>query len=158
MIVFADDMGYGDVGCFGDKGIRTPNIDRMAKEGVRFTDFYVAQAVCSASRTALLTGCYPNGVGILGALGPASRIRHQRSRDDHRRHAQDEGLRHGHLRQVAPRASSRSSCRRGTASTSTSACPTRTTCGRTTRQPRFPDLPLIEGEKTIAAEPRPDAS
>jgi arylsulfatase A len=73
VIVFADDMGYGDLGCFGNKVIRTPNIDRMAAEGIRFTDFYVAQAVCSASRTALLTGCYPNRLGILGALGPASR-------------------------------------------------------------------------------------
>jgi arylsulfatase A-like enzyme len=70
VIVFADDLGYGDIGCFGNKSIRTPNIDRLATEGVRFTDFYVAQAVCSASRTALLTGCYPNRVGILGALGP----------------------------------------------------------------------------------------
>jgi arylsulfatase A len=74
VIVFADDLGYADVGCFGNKSIRTPNIDRIAAEGVRFTDFYVAQAVCSASRTALLTGSYPNRVGILGALGPASRI------------------------------------------------------------------------------------
>lgn len=73
VIVFADDMGYGDLGCFGNKVIRTPNIDRMAADGIRFTDFYVAQAVCSASRTALLTGCYPNRLGILGALGPASR-------------------------------------------------------------------------------------
>ena len=53
---------------------RTPNLDRMAAEGMRFTDFYVAQAVCSASRTALLTGCYPNRVGILGALGPQPQI------------------------------------------------------------------------------------
>ena len=73
VIVFADDLGYGDVGCFGNTVIRTPNIDRIAAEGVKFTDFYVAQAVCSASRTALLTGCYPNRVGILGALGPASK-------------------------------------------------------------------------------------
>ena len=72
VIVFTDDLGYADVGCFGAKGYETPNIDRLAKEGVRFTDFYVAQAVCSASRTALLTGCYPNRLGILGALGPAS--------------------------------------------------------------------------------------
>jgi arylsulfatase A-like enzyme len=70
VIVYADDLGYADVGCFGGKGYTTPNIDRLAAEGVRFTDFYVAQAVCSASRTALLTGCYPNRVGILGALGP----------------------------------------------------------------------------------------
>ena len=72
VIVFADDLGYADIGCFGAAKIRTPNIDRLAAEGVRFTDFYVAQAVCSASRTALLTGCYPNRVGILGALGPRS--------------------------------------------------------------------------------------
>jgi arylsulfatase A-like enzyme len=69
VIVYCDDLGYADVGCFGGK-IPTPNIDRLAKEGRRFTNFYVAQAVCSASRTALLTGCYPNRIGILGALGP----------------------------------------------------------------------------------------
>jgi arylsulfatase A-like enzyme len=74
VVVYADDLGYGDIGCFGAKGYTTPNLDRMAAEGVRFTSFCVAQAVCSASRTALLTGCYPNRVGILGALGPASRI------------------------------------------------------------------------------------
>jgi arylsulfatase A len=74
VIVFADDLGYGDLGCYGAKGYTTPNLDRLAKEGVKFTDFYAAQAVCSASRAALLTGCYPNRVGILGALGPASKI------------------------------------------------------------------------------------
>jgi arylsulfatase A-like enzyme len=72
VIIYCDDLGYGDVGCFGATGYETPAIDRLAKEGMRFTDFYVAQAVCSASRTALLTGCYPNRVGILGALGPTS--------------------------------------------------------------------------------------
>src|SRR5262249_8699393 len=74
VIILTDDQGYADVGCFGARGFRTPNLDRMAREGVRFTDFYVAQAVCSASRTALLTGCYPNRVGILAALGPASKV------------------------------------------------------------------------------------
>jgi arylsulfatase A len=74
VILFADDQGYGDLGCFGSPDIETPNIDRMAREGVRFTDFYVAQAVCSASRAALLTGCYPNRVGIQGALGPHSKV------------------------------------------------------------------------------------
>ncbi len=72
VIIFTDDQGYSDVGCYGAKGFQTPNLDRMAAEGVRFTDFYVAQAVCSASRTALLTGCYPNRLGILGALNPKS--------------------------------------------------------------------------------------
>jgi len=73
VIIYADDLGYGDIGCFGNKSIRTPSIDSIATDGVRFTDFYVAQAVCSASRTALLTGCYPNRLGILGALNPSSR-------------------------------------------------------------------------------------
>ena len=74
VIVFCDDLAYADVGCFGAKGYQTPNIDRLAKRGIRFTDFHVAQAVCSASRAALLTGCYPNRVGILGALGPNAKI------------------------------------------------------------------------------------
>ncbi len=73
VLIFADDLGYGDVGCYGAKGYHTPHLDRLAKEGVRFTDFYVAQAVCSASRAALLTGCYSNRVSILGALGPKAR-------------------------------------------------------------------------------------
>jgi arylsulfatase A-like enzyme len=72
VLVFADDLGYADVGAFGARSIRTPSIDRLAREGVRFTDFYVAQAVCSASRAALLTGAYPNRVGILGALFPTA--------------------------------------------------------------------------------------
>src|SRR5262245_35555323 len=74
VLIFCDDMGYADVGCYGAKGYKTPHIDRLAREGVRFTDFYVPQAVCSASRIALLTGCYPNRVGILGALGPGAKV------------------------------------------------------------------------------------
>jgi arylsulfatase A len=70
VIVFTDDQGYADVGVYGAKGVRTPNLDRMASEGVRFTDFYVAQPVCSASRAGLLTGCYPNRIGVTGALTP----------------------------------------------------------------------------------------
>ncbi len=73
VIIFCDDLGYADVGCYGAKGYATPNIDRMASEGMRFTSFCVPQAVCSASRAGLLTGCYPNRVGILGALGPKSK-------------------------------------------------------------------------------------
>mgnify|MGYP001418051141 CR=1 FL=1 len=68
VIIFTDDQGYQDVGVFGSPDIRTPHLDRMAAEGVRFSSFHVAQAVCSASRAALLTGCYPNRVGIHGAL------------------------------------------------------------------------------------------
>jgi arylsulfatase A-like enzyme len=74
VVVFIDDMGYADIGPFGGKPELTPNLNRMAKEGRRFTDFYVSQAVCSASRASLLTGCYNVRVGILGALGPNSSI------------------------------------------------------------------------------------
>ncbi len=73
VIVFCDDLGYADVGCFGAEGIATPAIDRLAREGMKLTSFYVAQAVCSASRAALMTGSLPNRIGILGALGPQSR-------------------------------------------------------------------------------------
>ena len=73
VLIFCDDLGYADIGCFGAKGYRTPNLDRLARQGTRFTSFYAAQAVCSASRAALLTGCYPNRIGIHGALGPGSK-------------------------------------------------------------------------------------
>lgn len=58
VIIYADDLGYGDLGCYGHPSIRTPNLDRMAAEGLRFTDFYSAAEVCTPSRTALLTGRY----------------------------------------------------------------------------------------------------
>jgi arylsulfatase A-like enzyme len=74
VIIFTDDQGYQDVACFGSPNIKTPNLDRMARQGMRFTDFYVGQPVCTASRAALLTGCYPNRIGLLGALGPKSMI------------------------------------------------------------------------------------
>ncbi len=73
VIILTDDQGYQDVGCFGSPLIRTPRLDRMAREGMKFTASYVAQPVCSASRAALMTGCYPNRIGILGALGPAAK-------------------------------------------------------------------------------------
>jgi arylsulfatase len=52
VLILVDDLGYGDLGCFGAKDIRTPHLDALAKQGTRFTDFYVAQAVCTASRAA----------------------------------------------------------------------------------------------------------
>lgn len=70
VIIFADDLGYGDLGCYGAKDWQTPNIDRLAEQGTRFSQFYVAQAVCSASRAALLTGKYSHRLPILYALGP----------------------------------------------------------------------------------------
>jgi arylsulfatase len=73
VIIFTDDQGYADVGVFGAKGFQTPNLDRLAAEGRIFRNFHVAQPVCSASRAALLTGCYPNRLGIHGALAPRSK-------------------------------------------------------------------------------------
>ncbi|MFO7975404.1 MAG: sulfatase [Candidatus Hydrogenedentota bacterium] len=64
VIVFTDDQGYGDVGCYGAEGYETPNLDRMAREGMQFTDFYVAAPVCTPSRAALMTGCYPKRLGL----------------------------------------------------------------------------------------------
>lgn len=64
IVIFCDDMGYADIGPFGSKLHKTPNLDRMAAEGRRFTDFYVTSGVCSPSRASLLTGCYPRRVGL----------------------------------------------------------------------------------------------
>lgn len=64
IIIFADDQGYNDLGCFGSKTIKTPNIDRLAAEGRTFNSFYVPCSVCSPSRAALMTGCYPKRVGM----------------------------------------------------------------------------------------------
>ena len=72
VIIFTDDQGYADLGVFGAKGFKTPNIDRLAKEGCKFSNFHVSQPVCSASRSSLLTGCYANRVGINGALSPGA--------------------------------------------------------------------------------------
>ncbi len=73
VVIFMDDMGYADVGAFGAKGYQTPNIDLLAKEGMKFTNFYSAQPVCTASRAGLLTGCYPNRIGLTGAIFPGSK-------------------------------------------------------------------------------------
>ena len=73
VIVFTDDQGWGDLSCYGSKDIPTPNIDQLATEGMRFTNFYVSQPVCSASRSSLLSGCYANRVGISGALVPSTK-------------------------------------------------------------------------------------
>ncbi len=68
IIIFNDDLGYQDLGCYGSPNIKTPRVDQLAKEGMRFSDFYSASPVCSASRAALLTGCYPQRVGVAGVI------------------------------------------------------------------------------------------
>ena len=66
VVIFADDLGYGDLGCYGHPTIRTPNLDRMAREGMKFTQFYSAAEVCTPSRAALLTGRLPPRNGQCG--------------------------------------------------------------------------------------------
>jgi len=157
VIMFTDDQGYQDVACFGSPDIKTPNFDRMAAEGIRFTDFYAAQAVCSASRAALITGCYSNRVGILGALGPQS---NHGIHDDELTIAElvkkrgyataIYGKWHlGHHPKFLP-------TRHGFDDYfglpySNDMWPFHPTAGN-----RFPDLPLIEGEKIINAKVTPE--
>ncbi|MEM0968382.1 MAG: sulfatase-like hydrolase/transferase, partial [Verrucomicrobiota bacterium] len=64
IVIFADDLGYGDLGCYGSPTIRTPYLDQMAAEGIRFTDFYAPASVCTPSRAGLLTGRYPIRSGM----------------------------------------------------------------------------------------------
>ena len=79
ILILVDNLGYGDIGCFGSKKHRTPNIDRMADEGMRLTSFYSTATVCTPSRASFLTGCYPrrvnmhvdyNGMQVLMAVSP----------------------------------------------------------------------------------------
>ncbi len=154
VIIFTDDQGYADLGVFGAKGFETPHIDRLASEGIRLTNFHVAQPVCSASRTALLTGCYPNRLGIHGALGP---------RNTHGIHAEETTLAEvakgkgyataifgkwhlGHHKQFLPQ-------QHGFDEYfgipySNDMWPKHPTAGD-----RFPPLPLIEGDTTIELNP-----
>jgi arylsulfatase A-like enzyme len=74
VVIFIDDMGYADIGPFGANTYKTPHLDQMAAEGMKFTDFQVSSAVCSASRAALLTGCYHRRIGFQGALGPTADV------------------------------------------------------------------------------------
>ena len=74
VIIFTDDQGYNDLGCYGSPTIKTPHLDKMAAEGLKFTDFYVAASVCTPSRAALMTGCYPRRVSLPHVLFPNTRI------------------------------------------------------------------------------------
>ncbi|ANE51407.1 sulfatase [Flavisolibacter tropicus] len=74
ILILMDDMGYGDLECYGGFPYHTPNINKLAAGGMRFTNFYAAQATCSASRSAFLTGCYPNRIGVSGAFSPDNKI------------------------------------------------------------------------------------
>jgi arylsulfatase A len=152
VLIYADDMGYGDLGCYGATGYATPHLDRLASEGTRFTNFHVAQAVCSASRAALLTGCYPNRIGIGGALMPDSKI----------------GLQQGELtiaEMLKARGYSTAIFGKWHLGHHPQFLPTRHGFDQYFGLPysndmwpnhptmKFPDLPLIEGERTIELNP-----
>ena len=72
VFILTDDLGYGDLSSYGSEIIETTNIDKLARDGVKLTSYYAAQPVCSASRAAILTGSYPNRIGIYNAFGPNS--------------------------------------------------------------------------------------
>jgi arylsulfatase A len=157
VLVYCDDLAYADVACFRDTGatgVPTPHLDRLAKDGIKFTDFYVAQAVCSASRTALLTGCYPNRVGIQGALGPASKIGIHASETTLGELFQSRGYQTacfgkwhlGHLPQFLPEQNGFH--RYYGLPYSNDMWPKHPEVGKS-----FPALPLIEGSQTIALNP-----
>src|SRR5688500_7136748 len=74
ILIFADDLGYADVGCYGAKGFTTPNLDKMAKEGTRFTSFYTGCSVCSGSRAALMTGRHYQRTGVVPVMFPATKV------------------------------------------------------------------------------------
>jgi arylsulfatase A len=74
ILIFADDLGYADLGCYGAKGFKTPNLDRMAKQGVRFTSFYTGCAVCSGSRAAIMTGRHYQRVGVVPVMFPGTKV------------------------------------------------------------------------------------
>ena len=79
ILINCDDLGYGDLGCYGSPANKTPHLDRMAAEGIRFSDFYMASSVCSPSRGAMITGCYPRRIGFgtfegFGVLFPGQGI------------------------------------------------------------------------------------
>ncbi|MFT3846258.1 MAG: sulfatase [Lacibacter sp.] len=107
IFILMDDMGYGDLECYGGFPYHTTNINSLANGGMRFTNFYAAQAVCSASRSAFLTGCYPNRIGISGALSPSANIALNPDEETIAKLLHDKGYKTGmigkwHLGQKAP--------------------------------------------------------
>ncbi|MBE3096358.1 MAG: sulfatase, partial [Planctomycetes bacterium] len=156
IIILTDDQGYADVGCFGAEGFQTPHLDRMASEGIRFSDFYVGSSVCSPSRAALMTGCYPQRVGLPIVLEADSETGLSAEEETIPEILKAQGYATGmfgkwHLGDRPP------------------FLPTRHGFDEyfglpysndmwpfhPTKKNFFPDLPLIEGEKVVATNPNP---
>jgi len=76
ILIYADDLGYGDLSCYGAPNINTPNIDKMANQGMKLLDFYATSASCTPSRAALMTGSYPGRVGMNNVLMPGNKDKH----------------------------------------------------------------------------------
>jgi hypothetical protein len=150
VFILADDLGYGDIGPYGQARIRTPRLDRMAREGTRFTQFYAGSPVCAPSRSALMTGQHTGHTYIRGNKEhPAGQEPLPGRRDDGRRPAQSRRLRDGDLRQVGSRRTrTRKASRHATASTSSSAT---TTSAARTSTTRSTCIATREGR---AAQPR----
>ena len=144
VLLFIDDMGYGDIGPFGSTKNRTPNLDRMAPEGMKLTSFYAAP-VCTASRAQMMTGCYAKRVSMPDVIFPAQPTGISTRRAHRRRVAEGRRATRRCASASGTSATSRSSCRRGTVSTITSACPTRTTWAAKAKpcNGRSPPLPLV---------------
>ena len=81
VLILADDLGYGDLGCYGNKLIRTPNIDRIATDGIRFTSFYTDAPVCSPTRASILTGRYPQRHGLTNVIETSDHKTHLSERE-----------------------------------------------------------------------------
>ena len=104
ILILVDDQGYYDLGCYGGTEFDTPRIDRMAREGIRFTDYYAAAPICSPSRAGLLTGCYPRRVGLATWVLRADSPKGIHPDETHTGRTASPGrLRHRLHRQVAPR-------------------------------------------------------
>ena len=89
VVILCDDLGYGDLECYGHPHIKTPNLNRLAEEGVRFTDFYSAAPVCSPSRVGLLTGRSPNRAGVYDWIPPAGKASRPDAREQVHMRAQE---------------------------------------------------------------------
>ena len=166
VLINCDDLGYGDLGCYGSTLNATPALDRMAAEGLRLDSFYMASPVCSPSRGALLTGCYPPRIGFgdfdgLPVLFPGQACGLAPVRDQPRPAARRRRLPHGDGRQVALRRPAGVPADRTTGSTRTSACPTATTwAARPARRPTtaanqrgYPPLPLMLDDEVLEQQP-----
>ena len=177
VVIFCDDLGYGDLGCYGHPTIRTPHLDRMAAEGMKLTQFYSAASVCTPSRAALLTGRLPVRSGMCSdrrrVLFPGLEGRSSRVRGDARRGAQVERATRppawgSGTSDTCPR-----TCRRVTASTATSAIPYSNDMDRVKTSPRgtgrvpgrrrastgtFPILRDERGRRAARRADNPDAS